>query len=338
LKRKAMEVKIRNYTKEAELWKAISEGMLGQAIRLICDHVIDANWADAAHDRSIFYRACFFGHSNIVALLIRDRRVDINRAQKEGATPLFVACQNGHLEIVNMLLEDSRVDPMIPLRDGTCPFYVACQEGHLEIISRMLKDPRINTEAPREDGATPLYIACEIGHTEVVKLLLEDDRVDPAKPRLDGATPIFIAAQNGHLEVIRHLLAGKKKVDLDAKWRNITAIEQAQRNDRKDVVQLLQAYQVDSDKVRQQLRKQLGICARNASDTFALIVFLCDEYLAIKSAHREGPTCRFLKIAQQLPLDAQMVLSNRLFGLESEIVPLRLSEESFKRTAKVSFS
>ena len=57
-----------------------------------------------------FIEACYHGHTEIVRLLLKDSRIDINKGNNNGWTGFMIVCQNGHTEIVRLLLEDSRID------------------------------------------------------------------------------------------------------------------------------------------------------------------------------------------------------------------------------------
>lgn len=69
----------------------------------------------------------------------------------------------------------------------------------------------------------------------------------------------------------------------------------------------------------------------DSADLFCSLVFLCDDYLKVRITEYLHPdTVRFLKIARQLPMELQMVLSNRMFGISRDIVPLHQSEVAFR--------
>jgi len=42
--------------------------------------------------------------------LLNDERVDITERNNDNQTPFYIACQNGDTEIVKLLLNDKRVD------------------------------------------------------------------------------------------------------------------------------------------------------------------------------------------------------------------------------------
>jgi len=72
-------------------------------------------------------------------------RIDVNKPQKEGATPFLIACQEGKKEVVSLLL---RIDINKPNNNGATPFFIACQQGHKEVVSLLLADIRIDVNKP----------------------------------------------------------------------------------------------------------------------------------------------------------------------------------------------
>jgi len=62
----------------------------------------------------------------VVSLLLADPRIDPNKADNEGFTPLHVACQEGHKEVVS-LLADPRIDSNMSTDTGETPFFMACR-------------------------------------------------------------------------------------------------------------------------------------------------------------------------------------------------------------------
>lgn len=74
------------------------------------------------------------------------------------------------------------------------------------------------------------------------------------------------------------------------------------------------------------------------------MIYLSDEYLEIprsrlqssdgKEKEKENRARKFFSIALQLPMDLQMVLCNRVFGLEDSIIKAFRSEKGFRKFAK----
>ena len=79
-----------------------------------------------------------------------------------------------------------------------------------------------------------------------------------------------------------------------------------------------------------------------AGELFALTVFLCDGHLEFsKTIAMEAtgaglaPGERFLRIAFVLPMDLQMLLCNRTFGLGGSIIFKKESEAGFKKLGRL---
>ena len=68
-----------------------------------------------------------------------------------------------------------------------------------------------------------------------------------------------------------------------------------------------------------------------AADVFAQTIFLCDDYLTFfKPKQPKSKEQRFFEIAMRLPLELQMVLCNKLFGIAKDLIPVKNREEAFQ--------
>ena len=82
----------------------------------------------------------------MVPLLLAHPDIDMNFADKDGLTPLFLATQRGSLVVVEILLEKAKekdiLEEVVNARatDGTgiSPVFLGAQEGHLEIVERLV--------------------------------------------------------------------------------------------------------------------------------------------------------------------------------------------------------
>ena len=100
------------------------------------------------------------------------RASDVNQAENNGATPLFIASQEGHVDVVRQLLLREDADVNLAENNGATPLYIASQEGHVDVVRQLLAASADVNQASNS-GATPLGIARLSGHGEVVKLLLD---------------------------------------------------------------------------------------------------------------------------------------------------------------------
>lgn len=78
-----------------------------------------------------------------------------------------------------------------------------------------------------------------------------------------------------------------------------------------------------------------------SAEMFALMVYVCDDYLALKSQDefaekrdRQAAAARFFGMASQLPMDLQMVLCNRAFGSAKALILTKNSEPAFLNLSK----
>ena len=196
-----------------------------------------------------FIEACYNGHAEIVTLLLKDSRIDVNTANNDGKTGFTLACEKGHREIISLLLQDFRVNINKRDNDGYTGFIYACEKGHTEIVRLLLKDSRIDVNKANNNGWTGFIYACSDGHREIVRLLLKDSRIDVNIEDRYGKTGFIIACRNGHSEIVTLLLKdsriGVNKADKDGKtgfiyacsWRYIKIVTLLLNNSRINVNQ-----------------------------------------------------------------------------------------------------
>ena len=56
--------------------------------------------------------------------------------------------------------------------NGATPLYIACDKGHVD-AARLLLDKGAEVDRADEDGRTPLFVACFKGHVGAARLLLD---------------------------------------------------------------------------------------------------------------------------------------------------------------------
>ena len=124
----------------------------------------------------LLYLACALGREDIVEKILQSPQVDINKASKDGFTPLYMACFHNHLNIVKLLLQkkakiNKRHD------DDITALYMACNFGLLNIVKELLYH-KANSNLADNEGFTPLSVACENGYMPIVQLLLADGNLN----------------------------------------------------------------------------------------------------------------------------------------------------------------
>ena len=116
--------------------------------------------------------------------------------------------------------------------------------------------------------------------------------------------------------------------------RSNDAIETARKEGETGVVVLLEQFEENPAETRHAVRVELGWYDEMAAEVFALVVFVSDGLLRIQKRRARNRISRFLKIAQGLPLELQMMLCNRLAGSPKETIDQENSETAFKNLAK----
>lgn len=218
----------------------------------------------------------------------------------------------------------------------TCLHY-ACRNGHLAILAHLLAHPAINVNIKKADGEVPFMWACFNGHTDCVRLLLGDPRVKVNEPNINGSTSLKWAAYHGHLEVVRWLVASGRELDLGHPGiEGSDAIGAARKRGKTEVAALLERYKARPGEVIQEVRLLLGYYAELAADVFALVIFLCDDYLALRNPRpgHDAKTERFFGMARRLPMELQMVLCHRMAGSMGVNIPGTNSEVAFRELAR----
>ena len=82
--------------------------------------------------------ACYQGHDKVITLLLRHTDININLAQKDNATPLFIASQQGHEKIVALLLGHVDIKINLATKNNRTPLYIASAQGHAEVVALLL--------------------------------------------------------------------------------------------------------------------------------------------------------------------------------------------------------
>jgi ankyrin repeat protein len=101
--------------------------------------------------------------------LITEGNAEVNKADNDGRTPLFVAAQRGHAQVVKLLLTVGNAEVNKPKNDGRTPLYAAAELGKTGVVKLLLRGGADKNKAIQ--GWTPLMIAKHKGHQATVALL-----------------------------------------------------------------------------------------------------------------------------------------------------------------------
>ena len=110
-------------------------------------------------------------------------------------------------------------------------------------------------------------------------------------------------------------------------------IEVATRKNHHELSSLLERFKLNGEQVISQLNLELEPPC-NSADLFATLVFLEDGLLKLKAKSKKQNRkrkMRFFRMALQLPIEVQMQLCHRVYGLRDEYIPNKLSMAAFKK-------
>jgi len=183
-------------------------------------------WHNLGYNSSIpnltsLHLASYFGHEEVVAILLAMPGIDINKAGINSRTPLSIAASQGHTAVVSQLLAMPGIDINKADNASRTPLYLAVSKRHMAVVSQLFAMSEIDINKADNASRTPLYLAVSRGHTAVVSQLLAMPGIDINKAGIDSRTPLFIAASQGHTAVVSQLLAMPgidiNKADIDSR-------------------------------------------------------------------------------------------------------------------------
>ena len=190
------------------------------------------NFRESLNGKTCLHYAAAKGDTNIIEMLLRDRRINVGVKDISGRTPLHYAAEAGQLDAVKLLTAKLPKEPrkndeeeklsekgkkMLDLADkgGRTPLYLAATEGHVNVMEYLVENGAVvNTKA--EDGSTPLLQAARNKHDDVVSFLIEK-KADVNVKDEDNMTPLHFAAKRGNYKAVDLLVRAGAKVNVVTK-------------------------------------------------------------------------------------------------------------------------
>ena len=147
----------------------------------------------------------------VVRMLLKDNRVEVNAKDDLGRTALIWASRNGCQEVVGRLLIDERVDVNAKDFRGHSAFFWANYSGSPDTIRVFLQhEGRMDVNATGRGalGNTPLMWACLRGRAAIVsEMLAAFPMLDVHAKNKAGSSALDIARELKLLEIARLLEA-----------------------------------------------------------------------------------------------------------------------------------
>jgi hypothetical protein len=157
------------------------------------------------HTAGPLCQAAGSGKLESVCCLVNELGADVNLADKEGCTPLYIAAQESHTAVARCLVKVLGADVEKAAETDCTPFCIAVQEGHLEVTCCLVKELGADVNIENQHGVTPLLVAVEEGSLPMVRRLIENLGADVNKATHNGRTPLMVASHGGYTKIV-HLL------------------------------------------------------------------------------------------------------------------------------------
>jgi ankyrin repeat protein len=168
---------------------AMFRGDLALVKTLSVDPEVDLNWRDGL-GYTPFAQACRSDRVDLIRYMLdfKERPTDYNRATDSGHVPFAITCALDREESAKMLLGDMRIDINKANEDGRTPLWWASCRGRLHIIQLILASGRhIDTLKADADGYTAVGIAewysDALPHRSIIIALLNSFEKNPEETR-----------------------------------------------------------------------------------------------------------------------------------------------------------
>lgn len=222
---------------------------------------------------------------------------------------------------------------------GNDPLFDAASRGDAGAVLEFLKQPDLDvngTKGPLE--WTPFWAACFNNHIEIVRIMVQDPRVDVCKPSSTGLSPLMHFARTGNERMIVELVASGRElgVTMAETQFGFTAVDIAKGKKFWKTVRLLEQLESFPQKAVFDCQRRLRL--PQVATWFCFVVLHHDGYMKLrKSTGFESPEFRatpehhrFFQICDRLPIELQMTLCNRLFGLPDSVVTVQQFDQGFR--------
>nr|XP_015928633.2 delta-latroinsectotoxin-Lt1a-like [Parasteatoda tepidariorum] len=143
-------------------------------------------------------------------LLTHDANVNA-QTNLDKLTALHIAAKEGYFKIVRNLLSSNKIEINKPEKSGYTPLHYAIQ-GRPKTLKLFLDNDKISVNAKSDFGLTPFHLAVMKGNRRICDVLLSSGKVDVNAGNRNNMTSLHFAAMAGNVDMIQYLLSGKNEV------------------------------------------------------------------------------------------------------------------------------
>ncbi|GLV36690.1 Ankyrin 2 [Carabus blaptoides fortunei] len=201
LKNKASNT-IEDETKTTQLHQAAASGNL-EILRFHVDKAKDIDVKDIDGFTPLM-DAVLYGHIESSRLLIQ-KGAKVNTRDEIDRRPLHYAVENDDAEMVELLLKEKRVDLDAQDKYGLSPLHDSAIGGY-DSIASLLISHGASVNIKDKEHMTPLHWAAHQKHCQVVRVLLQSENIILDEKNDLRQTALHCAAYSGSVEIIDMLI------------------------------------------------------------------------------------------------------------------------------------
>ena len=153
--------------------------------------------------------ACFWGNTDSVARLAKVPRLSLNSIDNSGDSAAHKACEKGHTGCVKILAEAGigRVDWNKGNRRGQTPLFLAVEGRHAEIVKIIVKQPNINYNVRSDNDQTLVEVAINGGDQKCLEILASQRNCGGwTTSDKNGDIPVMMALKTNKIEMVKYLI------------------------------------------------------------------------------------------------------------------------------------
>lgn len=163
-------------------------------------------------------------HGEVVEVLLRSGKADVDAKDEHGRTALVFAATVGYRDMAELLLTIGKANVNMRTQDNETALIHAARRGDMDMVELLLTTGKADVNIQGYGGETALICAARRGDSNIVELLLTIVKADVHGVNDQGKTAFDVAKELGHLSSATLL---KEHIDRDADnilGTNLTAV------------------------------------------------------------------------------------------------------------------
>ena len=181
-----------------------SEGGHLSILDILCEHGLPMDCADRTSGMTPLSIACLRHHDEIATWLL-DKKCDMLKTNKYGATPLHYVCYNSMTSLLSAI---SKFAVDITSEGGYSLLHYASGVGSYAFVEHLVM-LGANVNCWDNEGNYPIHFAAAAGTLESVFLLIEVGKSPVDCLNEHGQTPFLVACRSGNVDVAKWLASAK---------------------------------------------------------------------------------------------------------------------------------